>query len=500
MRLDYTRIIKHDMMKQIAFCIAIILLLCSGLSHAQGTYDPESDFRTATAGIVLLKNHGGLLPLNADEVSSITLIGADAAEMEKIFGNSLYLYTAGGLNKKNDIRTLDSSMVYIGQGVNGFSAKYYNNLKASGTPAKFATDKFIDFNWGHSLPCKEIDTSTFSVMWDATLIPPHGPVKVKLIHNDGCRLYIDGQLIIDAWESGPVRIDSAWLNIEKGNSYNIQIDYFSDGGTALVKFGFEYMQEFLLREAVEKAGRADVALVFVDQPLIYTSDGMVEESYTIPTQSKLIRAVYEANPNTIVVLRTKGAVDIEDWAFDIPCIIWNGMSEAKNLREIAGVLLGEINPEAKLPFRWAMNRNQNFDTRFPLGFGMTYTTIGIGKLLMNRQSDGSGWLATVETSNLGDRAATETLQVFIKATDEFPRSQQQNIKAFKKVTLLPGQKKTVGIPIPYSAFETENIDAGNRIITPGMYQVMVGTSAEDIKLIKTIELKEIHINQYYSHE
>ena len=85
----------------------------------------------------------------------------------------------------NDVAPLDSSHVYIGQGVHGFSAKYYNNLKSSGTPIKFSTDKFIDFNWGYSSPDPEL-LNKFSVQWDATLIPTHGgPVKIKLIHNDG---------------------------------------------------------------------------------------------------------------------------------------------------------------------------------------------------------------------------------------------------------------------------------------------------------------------------
>jgi beta-glucosidase len=386
-------------------------------------------------------------------------------------------------------------MVFVGQGVNGFSGRFYNNLKAGGSPAKFTTDKFIDFHWDQDTPYPEIDSTAFSASWDATLIPPHGPVKVKLIHNDGCRLYLDGRLIIDAWEDGPVRIDSTWINIEKGKSYNIQIDYYTRGGPSMLKFGFEYIREFLFKEAVDKAGRADVAVVFIGQPLLFEADGTIERDYNIPEQSDLIEAILEVNPRTIAILRTDSAVDIERWAFNVPAIIQAWPPGESDNREIAELLMGAVYPYGKLPFRWAMNENQNFDTRFPRGYGMNYTIIGIGKLLMNRMRIGSGWTATVETSNVGGRAGTETLQLLVVDPD----GTNMGLKAKKKVTLFPGEKKTIAISVPYEAFEVTAED-GTRTIRPGKYEILVGTSEEDIKLRKTIELKEKHIRQYMGYD
>lgn len=450
--------------------------------------------RAQEGEIILLKNHGGKLPLDNKSITSLALIGGHHQEVAEHMGDSIFVYSSRGLPLPRDVKPLDTSMVYIGQGVNGFSAKYYNNLRADGTPAKFATDKCIDFMWNDDIPHPELDSTTFSVKWDATLIPSHGSVKVKLIHNDGCRLYLDGQIIIDAWESGPVRIDSGWIKIEKGQSYNLQIDYFSDGGPALIKFGFEYIKDFLLRDAVEKAKRADVAVVFVEQPWVFDTNGNIGPGYDIPVQSELVRTIFEANPNTIVVLQTQAAVDIEAWAFDIPAIIMAWEYEPGSGEEIADALLGQLNPYGKLPFRWTMNENQNYDTRFARGFGMTYTTIGIGKLMMKRERDKSGWLATVETRNVGARAGIETLQLFVRFLQE-DLPELKGLKATKEVTLFPGQKKIVGMNIPYGAFEVT--DEGTPVIFPGKYEIMVGTSEEDIKLRKTIELKKLHIDQYY---
>jgi hypothetical protein len=486
------------MMKRIAFYTPIIFLIFSCQINAQDTsIDPRPDkdtisktvsatpmhyFRRATAGIVLLKNHGGLLPLDTSQINSIALIGPSLffygagagvhpepdltnaispyEGLKNYVGDAAYLYTALGVNIKNDVAPLDSSFVYIGQGINGFSAKYYNNLKASGSPAKFATDKQIDFNWGYELPYSEITSREFSVKWDASLIPEHGgPVKIKLIHNDGCRLYLDGKLMIDAWKSGPVRIDSAWLNIEKGGSYNLQIDYFSDGGPAMIKFGFDYLIDNMIANAVKKARRADVAIIFVKQPRnFFEYDQNVRGHHCIPNQSRLIRAVYEANPNTIVVLQTGHSVDIEDWAFDIPAIIQAWTPRQESGAEIAEVLFGELNPSSK---------NQN----------------------------GSGWIATVEIRNLGPRAGTEVLQLYIRDPESRVIKPLKELKAYKRVTLFPGQKKTVAIPLPYEAFSYYNEEDGGWTIDPGKYEVLIGTSSEEIKLRKTIEIRKEHIDQ-----
>ena len=472
------------MKNKIAAIFTISFIVASLISFTQEKRDP-----------VLLKNQGGLLPLSYDEINTIALIGPHHEGVMQWLDDSIYVLSAKGVNMRNDVRPLDSAMVFVGQGVNGFSGRYYNNLNAGGSPARFTTDKFIDFSWDQDRPFPEIDSTAFSASWDATLIPAHGPVKVKLIHNDGCRLYLDGRLIIDAWEDGPVRIDSTWINIEKGKSYNLQVDYYTRGGPSMIRFGFEYIRKFLFKEAVDKAGRADVAVVFISQPLLFKADGTIELDYKIPYQSDLVEAILEVNPRTIAVLRTDSAVDIERWAFDIPAIIQAWPPGESNDREIAELLMGAVYPYGKLPFRWAMNENQNFDTRFPKGYGMNYTIIGIGKLLMNRNSDGSGWTASVETSNVGDRAGTETLQLMVVD----PNGNNMGLKARKEVTLFPGEKKTVGIQLPYKAFEVCGED-GSVTILPGKYEIMVGTSEEDIKLRKTIELKEIHIGQYLGND
>ena len=504
------------MKKIISFCTSLIFLYVAGTTFAQNnSYDIEQEFKDETGGVVLLKNYGGILPLDPAQIKTIALIGpslyypgiggleiSDISSQTYVspyqgiidpLGDSIKFYTAIGANMKNDVVRLDSSFVYIGQGVNGFSAKYYNGIKPGGTPEKFVTDKFIDFYWKES-PYTGLD-SNFSARWEATLIPKHGPVKVKLIHNDGCRLYMDGEIIIDAWDPGPVRVDSAWINIKKGQSYNLQIDYFSTAGPAVVKFGFDYVKSNMLFQALEKAQMADVAIVFAGQTTSFKKEGDTEGYCNIQSQSGLIQSVNEVNPNTIVVMQTNSPADIEDWAFNIPAIIQAGIPMTESGTEIAEVLFGKKNPDAKMPFQWVMNKNQNYEIRYPFGHGLTYTTFGIGKLMMRRDRNGSGWIASVEIKNVGTREGAEVLQVYMTPPERKNQKSEKELKAFKIVNLLPGQKKIVSISIPYEAFRYFDEGADEWTIDPGLYDILVGTSKEEIKLQKTIEIKESHLNQ-----
>ncbi|MEN8225991.1 MAG: glycoside hydrolase family 3 C-terminal domain-containing protein, partial [Bacteroidota bacterium] len=275
---------------------------------------------------------------------------------------------------------------------------------------------------------------------------------------------------------------SSFGTIKNSLSDSVKI-YSAMGANASISLAVDSM----FKEAVAKARWADVAIVFVGQANSFNGDGDVLRNRDIQNQSRLIRAVYEANPNTIVVLQTASAVDIEDWAFDIPAIIQAWTPKQESGAAIADVLFGNIDPSGKLPFRWTMNENQNFMTRFPFGHGLSYTTIGIGKLMMRRNQDGSGWTATVETKNMGSRTGTEFLHVYVNHHERKTSMTERQLKAFRRVKLQAGQKKIVSIQLPYEAFSSLSKEMNTWNIDPGLYDILVGTSAEDIKLRKTIE-------------
>jgi beta-glucosidase len=495
--------------------------------------------RAALQSIVLLKNEGGILPLSPDSIRSVALIGprlfhagsrgsGDANNgyvtpyegIIKLLGDKVHIRTAVGANINGDVSPLHPDLVYAGQGRNGFSAKYYGNNSCTGMPALFRIDERIDFNWGSGLPIPA-GKDGFSARWDASLIHPRGgSFKIKVIHDGGCRLYIDGKAIIDAWIPGPVRTDSAWIHVEAGRSYNLQLEYFASDSPAGIRLGIDYLPANMIAEAVEKARLSDVAIIFAGTPDILEGDGRDRSRFGIPNQSRLILEVLKANPNTIVVLQTAAAVDIESWAFDVPTILqaWLPVKESGNA--IAEILFGRYNPGGKLPFTWNMsaghypaletykspslkawyleglftgyryNDRHGLATRFPFGHGLSYTTFGIGKLLMFENRDKSGWTATVEIRNMGSRPGTEVLQLYVRNPEGPVIRPEKELRAFRQVSLMPGQKRTISIPLPNEAFAIWDDERGAWSIMPGLYEIVIGTSAEAVKLRKTIGVRE----------
>ncbi|HSG68154.1 MAG TPA: glycoside hydrolase family 3 C-terminal domain-containing protein [Bacteroidales bacterium] len=316
--------------------------------------------------------------------------------------------------------------------------------------------------------------------------------------------------------------DSLTIWTAKGSNLADDIAMYEAASDDNIQFE---INEEMIADAVEKAGKSDVAIIFAGLSGNYEGMGTDRPGLELPVQSRLIRAVYEANPNTIVVLQSGAAVDIEDWVFDVPAIMQAWYPGLYGSRAIAEAIFGHFNPSGKLPFTWAKEESdypgltgyksksmrvwylegvylgyrhmdeKNIKARFPFGHGLTYTTFGIGKLMMNRKRDGSGWTATVEIVNMGSRTGTEVLQLYVKPLDHFNSRPEKELKAFKRVTLVPGQKKIVSIDLPVSSFDYYDHEKHAWTIDAGFYEILIATSAENIKLWKTVEIKETQISQ-----
>jgi beta-glucosidase len=126
---------------------------------------------------------------------------------------------------------------------------------------------------------------------------------------------------------------------------------------------------------------------------------------------------------------------------------------------------------------------------FPFGFGLSYTTIEIGK---PTYANGK---VQVKVSNVGSGngagagVATETVQVYIRniADKEGPL---KTLRAYKQVELTPGESKTVSIPLPRESFEGWDASTNTMRVVPGRYEVMVGNSSADRDLKKiTVEIQ-----------
>jgi len=120
---------------------------------------------------------------------------------------------------------------------------------------------------------------------------------------------------------------------------------------------------------------------------------------------------------------------------------------------------------------------------FPFGYGLSYTSFAYSDL----SADASG--VTLTVSNTGKAAGTEIVQLYVAKPDTALIAPRQQLKGFARVTLVPGEKKTITISLDDKAFRYWNVKTDRWEIEGGRYELCVGASADDIRLQTAVTVK-----------
>jgi hypothetical protein len=133
---------------------------------------------------------------------------------------------------------------------NGLTARYYND---PGTGAHFATlaltrvDSTVNFNWGTAAPASGVTADNFSVRWTGRVqAPVTGTYRFSTVSDDGIRLWINGQLVINNWtDHAPTTNTSAAISLTAGVKYTVTLEFYEKGGGAVAKFQWSYSGQSL---------------------------------------------------------------------------------------------------------------------------------------------------------------------------------------------------------------------------------------------------------------
>ncbi|RYY01659.1 MAG: hypothetical protein EOO53_16840 [Gammaproteobacteria bacterium] len=119
----------------------------------------------------------------------------------------------------------------------GASGKYYNNTNLTGTAAATRIDTAIDFNWDAGSPgVTGVGADNFSVRWDGYLrATTSGNYQFETVSDDGVRVWVNNQLIIDNWTSHSQTTDtSSTIALTAGTNYPVRVEYFEAGGVSII--------------------------------------------------------------------------------------------------------------------------------------------------------------------------------------------------------------------------------------------------------------------------
>ncbi|NAZ29534.1 MAG: beta-glucosidase [Caldivirga sp.] len=485
----------------------------------------------ARKAIVLLKNDG-TLPIDKGKVKSIALIGPFADEV-RLGGYSavprrvitpLEAFRNRGVNvthAKGCIADMDPDypiptryLTPMGEpGRRGLRGEYFNNPNLEGEPVGVRVDApwegFFRLDLGYDPPYPGLDPGKYSVRWMGYITPPAtGTYEFKVYASGGgFRLFVDGKLLIDSWGVVSNMPKSATISLEGGRQYEVRLEYGRlNYGYAYIKLGWDLVDDSMIREAVEAAAKADVAVVFAG---IIEGEQRDRAWLRLPRcQERLIEEVLKVNRNTVVVLTT-GSPVVGDWMLKVPAIVEAWYPGEMGGEAIAEVLLGEYNPGGKLPVTWPMHEGQEplyYFTKpsgrvydyvnmpstplFPFGHGLSYTTFKYSDLRVSVNEDEGVVSVSLNVENVGKLTGDEVVQLYVR--DEYSSIARplMMLRGFRRITLKPGEKTTVEFKLTLDDLAMYDTEL-RRIVEPGAYQVLVGSSSMDIRLMGRFTISQL---------
>src|SRR5581483_11168452 len=113
--------------------------------------------------------------------------------------------------------------------------EYFDNPVLAGAPVVIRNDPAIDFNWGSGSPAQGLPPDNYSVRWTRILGLPTGLYQFTVRMDDGARVWVDEQLLIDAWQDGTLRQITAQRQLNGGQHF-IRVEYYEHLGGATIRF------------------------------------------------------------------------------------------------------------------------------------------------------------------------------------------------------------------------------------------------------------------------
>ena len=353
-----------------------------------------------------------------------------------------------------------------------------------------------------------------------------GPHTFTLVQAGRARLLVDGEVAIDGTTDPPpprggelfglgsIELE-ATLELTAERSVEVLVEYASKDAIAIygVKVGWRAPAVAdAMQRAVTAATEADAVIVVVGTNDDWESEGFDRSSMDLPgDQDELVTRVLAANPNTVVVVNSGSPVTM-DWADAAPAVlqVWFGGQEMAEA--LVDVLTGTAEPAGRLPttFPVRVEHNPSFGNfpgehgevrygegvlvgyrwydarhippRFCFGHGLSYSTFTIGDAVASSRefTPGTELTVAIPVTNVGARRGAEVVQCYVAPAAARVTRPPQELKAFAKTWLDPGETDTVTLTLDDRSFAYWDPTSHAWRVDPGAYALRIGRSSGDI--------------------
>ncbi len=499
--------------------------------------DPESAavaLDVARQSAVLLKNDG-LLPLDR-KVRNVVVMGPNAGIVPKGGGSGevspfeavsvgegmsqadkrirtrlLYAQLQGGIAA--------SGLFHAPTGLPGLRGEYFANRNFEGQPTLVRVDEQIDFLW-QGVPVEGLPADHFSVRWTGVFRSPVSQwVEFRVSGDDGYRLFIDDQEVLEHWGDHSETSKSYAMQVDGGRSYDVRLEYYDNTSTARVALEFGTYSPETYDRAIAEADAVVYCAGFTNVSESENGD----RTFGLPgNQAEEIAAAAALNPNVILVVHAGGGVDFAPVVDKVRAILHVWYAGQAGGTAVADILTGRVNPSGHLPITIERRAEENptwenyrpnveqfqgspvarvcynegvfvgyrgydragIEPMYPFGFGLSYTTFAFSDLRVEPR--GEGYAVSFDVTNTGRRAGAEVAQVYVGDPQASVPRPEKELKGYEKVFLRPGETRRVEVMLDRNAFAYWDMDRHGFRVEPGDFVVSVGASSRDLPLSSTI--------------
>ncbi len=263
----------------------------------------------------------------------------------------------------------------------------------------------------------------------------------------------------------------------------------------------------LIEEAVRKAAQADTILLVLGQNEQLSREAWADAHLgdrqkldLIGEQNELARRLFATGKPVVVVLLNGGPLAATYLEANAPAIVEGWYLGQETGNAVADVVLGRVNPGGKLPVsvprsegqlpifynhKPTSRRGYLFDTTaplYPFGYGLSYTSFDIGAPRLAKATIGRDDTVrvSVDVANTGRRVGDEVIQLYVRDDEATVTRPVLELKHFQRVTLQPGEKRTVTFDLKPSDLAFWNV-AMHRVVEPGTFTISAGNSSTALK-------------------
>jgi beta-glucosidase len=456
------------------------------------------------------------------------VIGPNANEEEMLWGNyngtpvrtiTILDGIKSKVNPKNifydkgvDLVDDKVTISYFGNGTfdgkRGFKATYWNTPDFSGdvvvaqqlvNPIRLTAAGQHEFAPGVKL-------EKFSATYETEFVPA---ISEQIVFKGGATgffdLKVNGETLqtYTNWRTLAGRIP---FKVEAGKKYTIEIRYAQrENWQANIEFDFGREEDVDYTALINKlkgyetviyVGGLSGNLEGEEMPVSFPGfKGGDRTNIELPAvQRNALKALKAAGKTVIFVNCSGSAIAFELETETCDAILQAWYAGESGGQAVADVLFGDYNPGGKLPVTFYKNSDKlgdfedysmkgrtyryTTDYLYPFGFGLSYTTFGIGNASISKTSikANESLQLSIPVKNTGKRAGTEIVQVYIRKVNDV-EGPLKTLRGFQRVELAPGKSQTATIELTPASFEFYDWGQRQMAITPGEYEVYYGNSS-----------------------